>query len=117
MSSRVIAFLCIALASACAIAQTSQKPRPEPSRVSPSTNENLKVESKLLRRGTQVVVNATISKTGEVRNVKFIKGNPDLMPEVRKALRTWKYKPYVYLGHAVEVETIIYVNFDPLTGA
>jgi Gram-negative bacterial TonB protein C-terminal len=112
----IVSLLCVALASGCAVAQADHKSQFQPVRVSPSTTENQKVDVKLLRRGTQVLVRAIISKTGEIRNVEFIKGNADLMPEVRKTLRTWKYKPYLYQGHAVEVETTIYVNFDLLTG-
>jgi len=111
----IVFYLCIASLSAGAVAQVGQPPS-QPVRVFPSTAENPKVAAKLLRRGTHVVVHAIIGKTGEVRDVEFIKGNADLMPEVRKALVTWKYKPYVYRGHPVEVETTIYINFDPLTG-
>lgn len=117
MLSRVIvSLLCVALASWCAVGQTDHKSQSRPVRISPSTTEKPKVDAKLLRRGTQVLVRAIISKAGEIRNVEFIKGNADLMPEVRKTLKTWKYKPYLYQGHAVEVETTISVNFGPLTG-
>jgi outer membrane biosynthesis protein TonB len=112
----IVSLLWVALASGCAIAQADHKSQSRPVRVSPSPTENPKVDAKLLRRGTQVLVRAIISKTGDIRNVEFIKGNADLMPEVRKTLRTWKYKPYLYQGHTVEVETTVYVNFDPLTG-
>jgi len=36
------------------------------------------------------------------------------MPEVRKRLKDWKYKPYIYRGHPVELETTIEIRFDPL---
>lgn len=110
----IVSYLWIAWLWAGAIAQAGQ-PRSQPVRVSPGTAENPKVDAKLLA-GTHVVVHAIISKTGEVRGVEFIRGNADLMPDIRKALMTWKYKPYVYRGHPVEVETTIYINFDPLTG-
>jgi len=116
MLDRAIAScLCIASLSAGTVAQVGERRSP-PARVSPSNAQHPKVDAKLLRRGTHVVVHAIISKTGDVRGAEFIKGNADLMPEVRKALMTWKFKPYVYRGHAVEVETTIDINFDPLTG-
>lgn len=116
MLSRVIvSLLYVALASGCAVAQADRKLQSRPVRISPSTTEKPKVDAKLLRRGTWVLVRAVISKTGEIKNVEFIKGNADLMPEVRKALKTWKYKPYLYQGHAVDVDTTISVSFDPLT--
>jgi hypothetical protein len=115
-SHATVLIVCIALASECAIAQTSQKPGSESVRVSPSANENPKVDSNLLQRGTRVVVHGIITKTGKLKDIKFVEGNADLMPEALKAIRTWKYKPYVYHGHPVDVETTIYINFDPLNG-
>jgi len=46
--------------------------------------------------------------------IEFVRGNSDLMPEVRKRLKDWKYKPYIYRGHPVELETTIEIRFDPL---
>ena len=93
-----------------------RKPESKPVRISPTTDENPKIDHKLLRRGRTVVVHAIISKTGEITTVEFVKGNADLMPEVQRTLKKWKYKPYVYQGHPVEVETNILVNFDPMGG-
>ncbi len=85
-------------------------------RISPSIDEKPKADTKLLEHGTRVTVHAVISKTGDVTKIKFVKGNSDLMPEVRKALKRWRYKPYIYQGHPMEVDTTIFVSFDPLTG-
>jgi outer membrane biosynthesis protein TonB len=67
-------------------------------RVAPSTAENPKADAKLLRRGTSVVVHAIITKTGHVTNIEFVKGNAELMSEVRRTLKNWKYKPFIYQG-------------------
>jgi protein TonB len=105
------------LLTALAFAQmTPNEGDSKPVRISPSIIEHPKVDAKLLRRGTRVVVHAIITKTGRVSNIEFVKGNADLMPEVRKTLANWRYKPYVYQGRPVEVETTIDVAFDPLTG-
>ena len=93
---------------------TRSEPDSKPVRIAPSTIEHPKVDAKLLQHGTRVVVHAIITKEGKVTNIKFVKGNADLMPEVRKTLAHWRYKPYVYQGHSVEVETTIEVAFDPL---
>jgi len=88
----------------------------EPLRISPTHLERPKVDTKLLQHGTSVTVPAIISKTGHITDIKFVKGNADLMPEVRRVLKSWRYKPYIYHGQPVEVESDILGNFDPLTG-
>jgi|SRR6266496_3077341 len=85
-------------------------------RILPVTTENPRVDVKLLRRGSSVLVHAIISKSGDVTSIKFLSGNADLMPEVRKELKTWQFKPYIYHGQVVDVETVIHVNFDLLIG-
>ena len=94
----------------------ARKSLSKPVCVSPSTTDYPRVDAKFLRRGASVVVHAIISRTGKVANVEFIRGNANLMPEVRKALKNWKCKPCIYRGHPVEVETTIQINFDPLVG-
>ncbi|HKN16636.1 MAG: energy transducer TonB [Terracidiphilus sp.] len=115
MHRRVI--IPLLLTASLALAQvTSDRQESKPVRLSPSTFENLKVDAKLLRGGNGVVVHATITKAGRVTGIEFVTGNADLMPEVRKALANWRYRPCVYEGHRVAVETKIEVTFDPLTG-
>lgn len=100
-------------------ATSGQEVRKFPSklvRISPKSDEIPKVNADLLRHGTSVVVHAIISKTGEVGKIEFVKGNSDLMPEVRKRLKDWKYKPYIYQGRAGELETTIEIRCDPLGG-
>jgi outer membrane biosynthesis protein TonB len=117
MSCRLTGLLLLTALAAARVTLGQQPPKsqPKPVRVSPRNIEKPKVDAKLLQHGTSVTVHAMISKTGEVTNIRFVKGNADLMPEVLKAPKTWKYKPYVYKGHPVEVESTIFVNFDPLT--
>jgi protein TonB len=80
-------------------------------RISPKTDEIPKVSAELLRHGTSVVVHAIISKTGKVSKIEFVKGNSDLMPEARKRIKDWKYKPYIYQGQPVELDTTIEIRF------
>jgi TonB family protein len=58
-----------------------------------------------------VVLNVTISKTGDVKSVQLISGHPLLAPAAIEAVKQWKYQPYVLNGEAVEVETSVRVNF------
>jgi protein TonB len=58
-----------------------------------------------------VVLQATISKSGAIENLKVVSGHPMLINAAMDAVRQWKYKPYFLNGEAVEVETTVTVNF------
>ena len=58
-----------------------------------------------------VVLNAVISKTGDVEDVQLVSGHPMLAPAAIEAVKQWKYRPYLLNGEPVEVETQIQVNF------
>lgn len=58
-----------------------------------------------------ILMNAVISKTGDVASVDLISGHPLLAPAAMDAVKQWKYRPYLLNGNAVEVETQITVNF------
>jgi protein TonB len=58
-----------------------------------------------------VVLQALISKTGEVTDLHVISGDELLVPSALKAVKRWKYKPYILEGQAVQVETEITVNY------
>jgi len=59
----------------------------------------------------EVVLTAIISKTGKVESLQLKSGHPLLAQAARDAVRTWKYRPYILNGEAVEVETQITVDF------
>jgi periplasmic protein TonB len=59
-----------------------------------------------------VVLQATISKTGSIHNLRVISGPPMLQQAALDAVRTWRYKPYLLNGEPVEVETTINVVFN-----
>jgi TonB family protein len=67
-----------------------------------------------------VILQAIISKTGDVENISLISGHPMLAPAAVEAVKQWKYKPYLLNGEPVEVETQVQVNFvlsdKPLQG-
>ena len=58
-----------------------------------------------------VVLQAQISKTGEIENLQLISGHPMLAPAAIEAVKQWKYRPYLLNGEPVEVETQVQVNF------
>jgi TonB family protein len=59
----------------------------------------------------QVLLRAKIGKDGLIKDLHVISGHPMLAPSALDAVKQWKYKPYLLLGHPVEVETEITVNF------
>jgi protein TonB len=59
-----------------------------------------------------VVLQATISKSGSIQNLRVISGPPMLQPAAMDAVRSWRYKPYLLNGEPVEVETTINVVFN-----
>lgn len=58
-----------------------------------------------------VVLQATISKTGEVERASVISGQPMLQFSAQNAVKTWRYQPYLLNGAAVEVSTLVNVTF------
>lgn len=58
-----------------------------------------------------VLLQATISKTGVIENLRAVQGHPILIQAAMDAVKQWKYKPYILNGEPVEVETTIKVQF------
>jgi len=96
-----------------------------PQRANPGRVSEGRTGGKLLRRvepvypqmarslGLQGVVTlrATITKTGDLRNVQAVSGPSILAGAAVSAVRRWKYEPYRLNGETTEVETDIQVNF------
>ena len=59
----------------------------------------------------QVVMKALIDKKGNVQDLTLVSGHSMLVRAALKAVKQWKYKPYLLNGEAVAVETQIVVNF------
>jgi periplasmic protein TonB len=59
-----------------------------------------------------VVLQATISKSGSIQNLRVVSGPPMLQRAAMDAVRSWRYKPYLLNGEPVEVETTINVVFN-----
>ena len=59
----------------------------------------------------KVLLQAQISKSGDIQNLQVISGHPMLIQSALDAVKQWKYRPYYLNGEPVEVDTTIEVNF------
>jgi protein TonB len=71
----------------------------------PQTALRLRIEG-----GVQML--ATLSKNGDISDVKVLSGDPQLARAAVTAVKQWKYKPYLLNGEPVEIQTQITVNFN-----
>jgi protein TonB len=58
-----------------------------------------------------VVLQATISKTGSIENLRVISGPAMLQQAALDAVKSWRYKPYLLNNDPVEVDTTVNVIF------
>ena len=58
-----------------------------------------------------VVLSAVIDTKGKVTNLRVLSGHPLLAQSAVDAVKQWKYRPYVFEGQVVPVETTITVVF------
>ena len=63
-----------------------------------------------------VVLDATITREGNIENLHVISGHPMLVGAALEAVRQWRYRPYLLNGRPLEVETQILVKFT-ITGS
>ena len=70
----------------------------------PSGALRMRVEGK-------VELMATISKEGNITQVKVLSGDGQLSKAAADAVKQWKYKPYLLNGEPVEIQTQVTVNF------
>jgi periplasmic protein TonB len=59
-----------------------------------------------------VVLQAMISKSGAIENLRVVSGPPMLQQAAIDAVKQWRYRPYALDGQAVEVETTVNVVFS-----
>ena len=67
--------------------------------------------AKAARVSGTVVLQATISKTGQIEGLHVISGPAMLQQAALDAVRTWRYRPYLLNNEPVEVETTVNVIF------
>ena len=54
---------------------------------------------------------ATISKDGNITNIKVLTGDSQLAKAATDAVKQWKYKPYLLNGEPVEIQTQVTIKF------
>ncbi|HWE85197.1 MAG TPA: TonB family protein [Terracidiphilus sp.] len=59
-----------------------------------------------------VVLEATITANGTIRNLRVLSGNEMLQQAAIDAVSRWRYRPYLLSGQPVEVETTVSVVFS-----
>ena len=67
--------------------------------------------AKAARVSGTVVLQATISKTGTIQNLRVISGPAMLQQSAMDAVKSWRYRPYLLNNEPVEVETTVNVIF------
>ena len=67
--------------------------------------------AKAARVSGTVVLQATISKTGAIENLRVVSGPAMLQQAALDAVRSWRYMPYLLNNEPVEVETTVNVIF------
>jgi protein TonB len=63
------------------------------------------------RTSGAVVLQATISRTGTIENLRVTSGPAMLRQAALDAVKQWRYRPYMLNGQPVEVETAVEVDF------
>jgi protein TonB len=74
-------------------------------------NPEYPAKAKKARISGIVILTATISKTGEILDLHAECGPEILLEASLKAVREWKYRPYLLRGEPVEVRTTIRFTF------
>ena len=65
-----------------------------------------------VRVSGRVEMQATISRTGTIENLRVVSGPAMLQQAAMDAVKQWRYRPYLLNGEPVEVETTIDVDFN-----
>jgi periplasmic protein TonB len=68
--------------------------------------------AKAARVGGTVVLHATISKNGSIKDLHVVSGPAMLQGAALDAVRNWRYRPYMLNNEPIEVETSVSVVFS-----
>jgi protein TonB len=63
-----------------------------------------------------VTLRGTITKEGKVTNVSVVSGDPQLTQAAIDAVQRWRYRPYLFMGRPVDVETQMQFKFSLSNG-
>jgi protein TonB len=115
-------FVLTAVLVLATVASTQQGPAPKPLRVRVSSgvadgllihkvNPEYPSEARAQHVQGDVVLQAVIDKSGNISEIKVVSGDPLLTGAAVKAIKQWKYRPFLLNGEPVEVETTIPIKF------
>lgn len=120
MNSAKLALLPAILSlSVLMLAQAPETPSTQP-KISTEAAEGLKIHNvdpiypKLARDQRiqgDVLLAATIDMNGKIENLKVLQGDPLLADAAMRAVKQWRYRPYMLKGEPVAVATRITVRF------
>lgn len=122
----ILASLAIALGTLLGVGAPPQAAQKEPLRVSGIVMQTQLVEGAppkypkdALKKKVQglVKLDVIIGRNGRVKSVKVTDGPKELVKAAEKAVKHWRYKPTLYKGKPVEVETAVSVRFKLLPPA
>jgi periplasmic protein TonB len=68
-------------------------------------------EAKERKISGKVVLEVEINRLGEPRNINIRSGPQIFLDSSLEAIRQWRWKPYELNGQAVEVDTVVTLNF------
>jgi TonB family protein len=120
MKSRPALVIAILLIAAACFAQQSQPQKPQRVRVSSGVANGLLLhsveprypeEARRQRIQGDARLEILIDKEGKVAGVKTLSGEPILVDAATKAVKQWRYRPYLLNGEPVEVESTVTVKF------
>jgi protein TonB len=69
-------------------------------------------EARRRRIEGNVRLRVLIAKTGEIRDIQVLDGDPLLIPSALTAVRQWRYTPCALNSEPVEEDTVIAVGFN-----
>jgi protein TonB len=58
-----------------------------------------------------VLIRIIIDQQGNVSNMAVIRGDPILIESAIKAVKQWKYRPYILNGEAIEAESVVKIQY------
>jgi TonB family protein len=121
MKSLAVVILLWSTVLAARQTQTAVEPNPsKPVRLAEETAAALVTKRvppvypvKALVAGIQgtVVLNVTISETGDVKEATLASGEPDLAQAAIDSIKQWKYRPYMVAGNPTPFETQVSFGF------
>jgi protein TonB len=59
-----------------------------------------------------IVLKEVVDEHGKVEDVRLVEGNPTLATAAIKAVKQWRYRPYIRDGKAQPFQTVVIIDFQ-----